>query len=140
MAGAKGDSLLGLLKELMAPYADGAGRVEITGDDCVIGPRAATPLALTFHELATNSAKYGALSVTDGSVSITIDCRPEAPSAAVRWRERGGPVVHQPQQEGFGSRLLTSSIEGQLGGTLERRFTDSGLEVDLLIPRAAIQS
>jgi PAS domain S-box-containing protein len=140
MEGVKGDSLLGLLKELMAPYADAAGRVEIAGDDCVIGPRAATPLALTFHELATNSAKYGALSDGDGSVSITIDCGYDGQSAAVRWRERGGPHVQQPDEEGFGSRLLKSSIEGQLGGTLERRFTDGGLEVDLIIPRAAIQS
>ena len=140
MEGMKGDSLLGLLKELMAPYADAPGRVEITGDDCVIGPRAATPLALTFHELATNSAKYGALCEADGSVAITIECGPDMQSAAVRWRERGGPDAQQPAQEGFGSRLLKSSIEGQLGGTLERRYTEQGLEVDLVIPRAAIQS
>jgi PAS domain S-box-containing protein len=140
MEGVKGDSLLGLLKELMAPYVDGAGRVEISGDDCVIGPRAATPLALTFHELATNSAKYGALCEADGSVTITIECKADAQSAAVRWRERGGPDAQAPAQEGFGSRLLKSSIEGQMGGTLERRFTSQGLEVDLVIPRAAIQS
>ena len=140
MEGMKGDSLLGLLKELMAPYADAPGRVEISGDDCVIGPRAATPLALTFHELATNSAKYGALSDADGSVTITIECGHDVQSAAVRWRERGGPNAQQPAEEGFGSRLLKSSIEGQLGGTLERRFADGGLEVDLVIPRAAIQS
>lgn len=140
MEGVKGDSLLGLLKELMAPYVDGAGRVEIVGDDCVIGPRAATPLALTFHELATNSAKYGALSEVDGSVSIAITCASADKSAAVRWRERGGPSAQQPAQDGFGSRLLQSSIEGQLGGKLERRFTEDGLEVDLLIPRAAIES
>jgi two-component sensor histidine kinase len=106
----------------------------------VIGPRAATPLALTFHELATNSAKYGALSDADGSVTITIECGHDVQSAAVRWRECGGPGAQEPAEEGFGSRLLKSSIEGQLGGTLERRFADGGLEVDLVIPRAAIQS
>jgi PAS domain S-box-containing protein len=140
MEGIKGDSLRGLLAELMAPYADGSGRVEITGDDCAIGPRAATPLALTFHELATNSAKYGALSVDGGSVAIAIDCPDEGEAARVSWRERGGPPASAPGEEGFGSRLIRSSIEGQLGGRIERRFAQNGLEVDLSIPLAAIKS
>ena len=71
--GAKGDRLRGLLTELMAPYSDGRERIEIGGKDCSIGARAATPLALIFHELATNSAKYGALSVEGGTVFIEID-------------------------------------------------------------------
>ena len=140
MEGIKGDSLCGLLKELMAPYADGNGRIAITGDDCVIGPRAATPLALTFHELATNSAKYGALSVAGGSVAISIDCPTSGQTAHITWRERGGPSAQHPAEEGFGSRLVRSSIEGQLGGHLERRFAEGGLEVDLAIPRGAIKS
>ena len=138
--GAKGDNLHGLLSELMAPYADGADRVAISGHDCAIGPRAATPLALTFHELATNSAKYGALSVAGGTVSIVIDCPMDGDFARISWREHGGPAVEGPGEEGFGSRLVRGSIEGQLSGKIERRFASDGLEVDLEIPLSAIRS
>ncbi|WP_188645527.1 sensor histidine kinase [Tsuneonella deserti] len=137
--GVKGDSLHGLLIELMAPYADGHDRVTIVGDDCAIGPRAATPLALTFHELATNSAKYGAMSVDDGSISIALDCPEHADQAFVVWRENGGPAGADAGEEGFGSRLIRSSIEGQLGGRIERRFAEEGLEVRLSIPLVAIR-
>jgi PAS domain S-box-containing protein len=139
MEGIKGDNLRGLLTELMAPYEDGSGRVAITGEDCAIGSRAATPLALTFHELATNAAKYGAFSTQGGAVSIAIDCPDVGDAAHIAWRESGGPRVNEPAAEGFGSRLIRSSIEGQLGGTIERRFTPAGLEVDITIPLPAIR-
>jgi PAS domain S-box-containing protein len=140
MEGVKGDSLHGLLAELMAPYADGDGRVEITGGDCSIGPRAATPLALVFHELATNSAKYGSLSTEGGSVEIHLDCPEHDEMSRIEWRERGGPAPANPGADGFGTRLVKTSIEGQLGGTIERRFAPGGLEIDLAIPLAAIRS
>lgn len=140
MEGIKGDSLRGLLIELMAPYDDSSGRVTISGDDCAIGPRAATPLALTFHELATNSAKYGALSVDDGSVSIALHCPDAGEQARISWREQAGPAADDPGEEGFGSRLMRGSIESQLGGKIERRFAQGGLEVDIAIPLAAIRT
>jgi PAS domain S-box-containing protein len=138
--GLKGDSLRGLLLELMAPYADGGDRVVIGGTDCSIGPRAATPLALIFHELATNSAKYGALSTDAGRIEIAIDCPEDDGIARIDWRERGGPAPVDQGAEGFGSRLVQMSIEGQLGGRMDRRFAPEGLEVDLEIPVAAIRS
>lgn len=137
--GARGDSLTGLLGELMAPYADDAARVSIAGHDCAIGHRAATPLALIFHELATNSAKYGSLSLPEGHVTIAIDCADDADTARIEWREHGGPEP-EVQDEGFGSRLVQMAIEGQLGGTMVRRFEPTGLEVDLAIPTASIRS
>ncbi len=140
MEGIKGGSLQGLLTELMAPYADNDGRIEIVGDDCPIGPGAATPLALTFHELATNSAKYGALSAPGGSVSITLDCDRSDGAARITWIERDGPPVTEPAEEGFGSRLIRSSMEGQLRGAFDRRFAKNGLEIDLTIPLASIKS
>ncbi len=139
LEGVKGNSLVSLLTELMAPYADGSGRIAITGKDCVIGVRAATPLALTFHELATNAAKYGSLSVEGGSVTIEMDDVEDAALARITWRVWGGPAAHLGE-EGFGSRLVKSAIEGQLGGRIERRFASGGLEVDLEIPLAAIRS
>lgn len=138
--GEKGDSLRGLLRELMAPYDDRAGRVTLTGGECEIGPRSATPLALIFHELATNSAKYGALSVEDGRIEIAIECPEGEALTLIAWRERGGPPASEPGEDGFGSRLVQMSIEGQLGGKMERRFTAGGLEVDLAIPIGTIRS
>ena len=139
LEGVKGNSLVGLLTELMAPSADGSGRIAITGNDCAIGVRAATPLALTVHELATNAVKYGSLSVEGGSVAIAIEDVKDNALARICWRESGGPGAHLGE-EGFGSRLVKSAIEGQLGGRIERRFASGGLEVDLEIPLAAIRS
>ncbi|MGX7927303.1 sensor histidine kinase [Tsuneonella sp. HG094] len=138
--GAKGDSLLGLMRDLMAPYDDGHGRVSLTGRDCAIGTRAATPLALIFHELATNSAKYGALSLEAGTVEIAIDCPDDDGRARITWRETGGPQLSEPGKEGFGSRLVQMSVEGQLGGKIERRFLPGGIEIDLDIPVASIRT
>lgn len=138
--GLKGDSLRGLLGELMAPYAENDQRITIAGKDCSIGPRAATPLALIFHELGTNSVKYGALSVEGGRVEIEIECPEGDGVARIDWRERGGPSPVDRGADGFGSRLVQMSIEGQLGGRMERRFAPEGLEVDLEIPVGAIRN
>ncbi len=86
--GRSSDSLQGLLADLLRPYDTGGDRVVIEGEDIAIGSRAATPLALIFHELATNAAKYGALSQPEGRVHITL-ARPrqEGDPLRVTWRE-----------------------------------------------------
>ena len=139
--GAKGDSLSGLLKELMAPYfRKGEDRVILSDADCAIGPRSATPLALIFHELATNAAKYGALSVDEGQVRIDIDC--DGDDAEIVWREQGGPVPQSPAEDGsnsgFGSRLVKMAVEGQLNGRMDHIWHDDGLEVRLTLPLSTI--
>jgi len=130
-----GDSTLhGLLAELFAPYpAYGDGRVTITGDDLPIDDRGATPVALIFHELATNAAKYGALSNNKGRVNVEITVQ----SGAIRlfWRERGGPpVASVPDREGFGTRLADMSIRQQMGGAIERHWKRDGLVVEMNLP------
>lgn len=137
LEGRKGDSLRELLRDLLSPYrgADGEG-IAITGTDAAIGARAATPLALVFHELATNSAKYGALSQQGGS--IAIDVAGDDAKVAVNWRETAEGGVSPVDHEGFGTRLLKMAVEGQLGGSFERRFLSNGLEVMLSFPRDAI--
>ncbi|MEC9017058.1 MAG: histidine kinase, partial [Pseudomonadota bacterium] len=92
----------------------------------------ATPLALLFHELATNAAKYGALSVADGRVHLHI--AREGDDVRLEWREQGGPVTAPANTEGFGSRLMTLSVERQLGGRLERDWRSDGLCLTLWIP------
>ncbi|WP_231420592.1 MULTISPECIES: sensor histidine kinase [unclassified Sphingomonas] len=131
------NSLHGLLHELFEPYQriDGA-RLNVTGDDVTIDDRSATPLALLFHELATNATKYGALATELGTVRITIAANDD--SVTLLWREVGGPAVTKPTMPaGFGTQLIEMSAVRQLGGTVNRIWNDDGLVVELTIPKPA---
>src|SRR6476646_2573240 len=110
--------LLPMLARLFAAYpAFSDGRMTLEGDDLPIDDRGATPIALVFHELATNAAKYGALSVPEGRVRITS--RISDGIARLEWVETEGPRLSgAPARTGFGSRLVELSIDGQLGGRL----------------------
>jgi PAS domain S-box-containing protein len=131
------DSLVGLLQELFAPYqAEPGERIEVTGDDVLIDDRAATPLALLFHELATNASKYGALSIDRGRVSLAVTR--DGGEVELTWREVGGPVVTAPASAGgFGTQLVELSAVRQLGGTVERAWRAEGLEVTVRVPAPA---
>jgi PAS domain S-box-containing protein len=126
-------SLHGMIGELLAPYRE---RIRIEGEDLSIDDRSATPLALLFHELATNAAKYGALSVHDGGVLIST--RPDGQAAFLSWTERGGPAVKPPQEEGFGTKLMELSVARQMNGQIERDWASDGLVVSLTIPVASM--
>ncbi|MEO6042145.1 MAG: PAS domain-containing protein [Croceibacterium sp.] len=133
----RSNTLHGLLSDLFRPYCAGDEPcVRVTGDDTAITARAATPLALVFHELATNAAKYGALSVPGGEVMLTIDDRGE--TMHMTWTEHGAPPLKTAQVDGFGSRLVDLSVTGQLGGTWTRRFEPGGLVCELTLSKAAL--
>ena len=104
----------------------------VAGDNPDIDDRSATPLALVFHELATNAAKYGALSTLDGMVRIEIACRDG--TVVIDWVEFGGPAVAKVGHEGFGTRLMELSVVRQLGGSITRHWNDEGLAVGLSVP------
>lgn len=130
-------TLRSVLEELMSPYRyGGVSRVLIEGDDALIDDRSATPLALTFHELATNATKYGALSHDDGTVTISIvrDDR----NVAIEWCEKTDAPVSQPDSPGFGTRLIELSVERQLGGKINRAWGPGGLVASISIPLAAM--
>ena len=137
-AGRVQEKLQGLLTALFAPYEGGESesRVTISGADADISAHAATPLALVFHELATNSAKYGGLSADNGSVTLQLEDLGE--NLAMTWAEHGGPPPRDTGETGFGSRLVEMSVKGQLNGSWERRFDESGLVVALTVSKAAI--
>lgn len=121
-----------LLRQLMQPYpALDEGRIVIVGDDFEVDDQGATPVGLAFHELATNSVKYGALAVADGHVSIKISTRGGA--VDIVWEESGGPPVVPPKQTGFGTELTEIAITSQLGGTIDRKWDESGLRVEICI-------
>lgn len=135
---ARQDSLRGLLSELLAPYQSNRDeRVTISGVDLPVDDRAATPLALLFHELATNASKYGALSNSEGKIAIDVAQR--GSQSHIVWREHGGPRI-QPDAvmtPGFGSQLIELSAVRQLGGTISRHWRPDGLELLLDVPTAS---
>lgn len=128
-------TLQGLIVELVAPYVEG-DRILISGTDIRIQEKASTPLALLFHELATNSIKHGALSQTGGRVTIKTSRKEYV--IELEWREHEGPPVSAPSSFGFGSFLALMSIEGQLDGTLTNNWDQEGLIVTATIPFDAI--
>ncbi|WP_309646080.1 PAS domain-containing protein [Phenylobacterium sp.] len=134
---ARPSTVFSMLKELFAPYHhEGAERIFLAGDDLRIDDRAATPLALIFHELATNAAKYGALSTPEGHIDVSG--RLEGDDYLLTWTELGGPKVSTPTTpDGFGSTLSRVSIEGQLGGRMAREWPSTGLKVTIAAPRAS---
>ena len=130
------DSLHGLLDQLFAPYRRERGGIAVTGDDVRVDDRAATPLALLFHELATNAAKYGALSVDGGRVAVTIAAA--ADQVVLDWTEAGGPTVTPAATTGFGSQLIELSAMRQLGGTVTRDWRPTGLSLRIALPAASL--
>ncbi|CAN5324413.1 hypothetical protein BH09PSE1_BH09PSE1_08650 [soil metagenome] len=132
-------TLHAFLEALFRPYAadDGTARVVISGDDARFDDQAATSVALLFHELATNAAKYGALATADGVVGLHTTMTDER--FVLTWTEQGGPAVAgPPERQGFGSSLATVSVEGQLGGKLERIWAPGGLVVVADLPATAL--
>ena len=96
-------------------------------------PRTAQTLALALHELSTNAAKYGALSVMSGRVDLTWELQPEM--LVLRWTERGGPSTQPPTTPGFGIRVISASIERQLDGEVRFEWHPEGLHCSLAVPR-----
>ena len=132
-------TLHAFLGDLFGAYLDKKGnpRVIIEGDDATFDDQAATSVALLFHELATNAAKYGALSVAEGNVLLRT--RNEDDRFILVWTEQGGPPVKgKPTRQGFGSALSALSVEGQLGGRLERRWEPGGLVLEADLPATAL--
>jgi CheY-like chemotaxis protein len=130
----EGAELAGLIEEEMAPYEAAVGeRISTSGGKVVLQPGTAQVLALVVHELATNSAKYGALSRDAGKVALAWDQSPEA--LVLTWTERGGPTARTPSVRGFGTRVIKAMIERQLGGTVEFDWRAEGLHFRLTLPR-----
>lgn len=129
-------ALLGdLLSVLLAPYDDlGAfsGRIRVSVPRLRVGEAASTALALIVHELATNSLKYGALSVDTGTLDVSCSARDE--DVTIVWTENGGPKVEAPQGVGgYGSKLVQSSVKGQLRGSISCDWAEEGVVVRLTV-------
>ncbi len=124
-----------MLRELLSPYpALAEGRIRIIGDNIPVDDRSATPIALTFHELATNSAKYGAMGCVDGAIAVQISV--DDTDVIIEWKEEIGSSLPKvtPGEPSFGSKLIDLSIQNQLSGRIQREWRDSGLDIRMEIP------
>lgn len=110
--------------------------LQIRGESISVGPQASVTLAMIFHELASNAAKYGALSSSQGclSVSWSVANGVRAPTLIINWQESGGPPVSKPGQLGFGSRLVEHGIVRQFKGAARLDYDPSGLRCTMEIP------
>lgn len=108
-------------------------RVIAGGDKVRLNDRAFGVMALVVHELMTNAAKYGALSVPEGRLEITWSCS-ESEGCRVSWTESGGPTISAPTREGFGSKLIQTTMVYDLGGRAEISYPATGMTADFIIP------
>ncbi len=138
---AKPTTLRSLIRAIVAPYEELGDtlrpRFSIVACDIEISGAAVSSMALLLHEFATNSAKYGSLSVSEGQ--IEIDCREHGLTVVVTWTERNGPAVAPPaDNEGFGAVLVRAAVKGQLGGDIIYDWNSEGLVIRLSIPRTRL--
>ena len=124
----RGARIRNIVSAELRPY--GASRISIEGPDCLLSPKLALTMALLVHELATNAAKYGALSNSLGNLSITWSLSDE--KMDLEWRESDGPIVTPPTHKGFGVRLLSRALD-QFGGAVETTFEPTGLVCKLKV-------
>jgi PAS domain S-box-containing protein len=141
-AGGQDSTLHALIHSIFAPYVmdrtKGREGILLTGPDVAIGARAMTSVALVLHELATNAAKYGALSIPGGV--IHIDGSLEPADLRLVWKERGGPPIErEPDSEGFGGVLVRRVVSDQFGGQLSHQWERDGVTIHLSVPLERLQ-
>ena len=124
-----------ILSAELRPYD--VTRISIEGPEIFLSPKLALTMALLFHELATNAAKYGALSQQIGKISVRWSHAD--PWLNLKWRESEGPPVSVPNHRGFGTRLFLRALE-QFGGKVEATFASTGLICELSVPLLELSS
>ena len=133
-----GADLRRLVEEEVAAFAAGeAGRVTVSGPALALPPAAAQALAMALHELATNAAKYGALSARAGHVQVEWSFG-QGKGLVLCWTETGGPSVQAPTRRGFGTGLIEATIEKQLRGKACFAWPAEGLTCEIAIPHGSV--
>jgi PAS domain S-box-containing protein len=130
-----GAALHAMLQGELAPFL-GSQRADLNGPPVVLPAGTAQPLAMAVHELATNAAKHGALSVPQGRVSVSWSLDGDAAGVLrLHWEELNGPpVARRPARRGFGSRVLEGTVSGQLGGAVTLSWKPTGLVCEMVVP------
>lgn len=127
-----------IVSQAMAPHLPAeAGVLEANGPPLRVNPHQAVALSLALHELATNALKYGALSASEGRVTITWNVWLDGEGRRymnLLWEERGGPPVKPPQETGFGTRLLAKTFGRESGGRARLEYRPTGVQCVLDLP------
>jgi two-component sensor histidine kinase len=126
----QGSTLQDVVSRVLQPYLlNSPERMRMSGPSVPLSPRLAVVLSMIVHEMATNAAKYGALSNDSGSIRLDWEVSAESAGSKLRliWTEAGGPHVVAPVQRGFGSRLIERSARDQLGGEATVDFLPHGV-------------
>ena len=124
----QGADMLRIVNDEVSPYrVRGAARVSVSGPSVILPPDKAQLVALALHELATNAAKYGALSNATGEVKVRWDIRDGR--LCLAWCESSGPEVRPPARTGFGMKIITTSLRQQPRGEVEFDWQPTGLKV-----------
>ncbi|MBM6580752.1 PAS domain S-box protein [Microvirga sp. BT689] len=132
----EGAELREIVGEVVEPYCrQSGGRCDIDGPRVRLTPSMALALSMAVHELATNAAKYGSLSVSAGQVSISWTIMPGEPRhLALVWQEQGGPLVAPPARRGFGTRLIERSLAQELAGEVSLAYVPAGVVCTIKAP------
>jgi two-component sensor histidine kinase len=137
----RASSLEAVIRAVMQPHDQldrGVSRFTIMGADMLCSEHALNGVALVFHELATNAAKYGALKTPQGR--IDIGWKLEGDRIALSWIERGGPrLTDGPDRTGFGTKLLQDTVTRQFGGAISQDWKPEGLVLAITLPAAALK-
>jgi two-component sensor histidine kinase len=138
----KSADLAALVRSQLEPFADEvAERVDISGPALELRPDLVHSITLAVHELATNAAKYGALSVPEGRVAIawTLDgTRGSGRRFQMSWRETGGPPVSPPTRKGFGHVVISEIVASSMGGEVTLEYAPEGVRWTLDLPNANV--
>ena len=134
--------LADLVAAQLAHFSDLFGtRIEMDGPPLTLMPDATQTLGMALHELATNAAKYGALSNADGCISVLWRVEAEVghePRFTLNWQERGGPPVAEPAEQGFGAKVTTRMVKTDTRGEVTLDYAPAGLSWRLSCPAGAV--
>ena len=129
-------SLRTILETELAPYDRSGGNLVVSGPDIALTPKAGLAMAMALHELASNAAKYGALSTGAGRLTVAWEATDSggAQALALAWAETGGPAVSPPTRRGFGTTLIERSLAHELDAEVTREFLPGGLRCTVVVP------
>jgi PAS domain S-box-containing protein len=135
----EGADLRNIVEKALSPFMAPGREFDVDGPDIRLLPKSALAVAMAVHELATNAAKYGALSNGSGRISVhwTI-AELDEPHLQIIWTEAGGPKVAAPSSKGFGSRLIERGLAGQLGGEAVIDYRETGVVCRIMAPLSTI--
>jgi PAS domain S-box-containing protein len=127
-----GVSIKDLVADQLKPYATSHNN-RIAGPEILLNPDATQAVSMVIQELTTNAAKYGALSVPEGHITVSWERKPER-GLVLRWIEQDGPEVTMPQRYGYGTTLIRDLLSFEFGGTVDLRFLPGGVTCEISLP------